>query len=102
MPIYEYECLSCGRHFDVLQKFSDEPVTDCDACNGKVKKLMGTPALQFKGTGWYITDYAGKSPKPSEAIRKEADSAESKPAESKPAAAAPACPSGSCCGTKTD
>jgi len=97
VPIYEYECLSCGRHFDVLQKFSDKPITDCDVCKGTVRKLMGTPALQFKGTGWYITDYAGKSPKPSDANKKEAASA-----ESKPAAAAPACPSGSCCGTKAD
>lgn len=64
MPIYEYECLSCGERFDALQKFSDEPLTECRFCKGAVRKLLGTPALQFKGSGWYITDYAGKSPAP--------------------------------------
>ncbi len=67
MPIYEYECQSCGQRFDVMQKFTDEPVSECKFCKGGVRKLMGTPALQFKGTGWYVTDYAGKSPKPGEA-----------------------------------
>ncbi len=64
MPLYEYECLSCGERFEALQKFSDSPLTECKFCKGKVRKLLGTPALQFKGSGWYITDYAGKSPKP--------------------------------------
>ena len=64
MPIYEYECLSCGGRFDVLQKLSDPSVTECRLCNGVVRKLMGTPALQFKGSGWYVTDYAGKTPPP--------------------------------------
>ena len=47
-----------------MQKLSDAPVTECKFCKGSVRKLLGTPALQFKGSGWYITDYAGKSPKP--------------------------------------
>ncbi|MHB8173252.1 MAG: FmdB family zinc ribbon protein [Nitrospirota bacterium] len=64
MPIYEYECKECGKRFDALQKFSDEPLKECKFCGGAVRKLMGTPALQFKGTGWYVTDYAGKTPKP--------------------------------------
>jgi len=67
MPIYEYECRSCGERFDAMQKLSDPPLTECKFCKGNVRKLLGTPALQFKGTGWYITDYAGKSPKPAEA-----------------------------------
>ncbi len=71
MPLYEYECLSCGERFEALQKFSDAPLTECRVCKGKVRKLLGTPALQFKGTGWYITDYAGKSPKPEAANKPE-------------------------------
>ena len=67
MPIYEYECADCGKHFDEIQKFSDEPLTQCKFCGGPVRKLLGAPALQFKGTGWYITDYAGKSPRPEQA-----------------------------------
>ncbi|MBI5189610.1 MAG: hypothetical protein HZA22_02895 [Nitrospirae bacterium] len=67
MPIYEYECLSCGGRFDALQKLSDEPLTECRLCKGAVRKLLGTPALQFKGSGWYITDYAGKTPAPGQA-----------------------------------
>ncbi len=61
MPIYEYECLSCGTRFEEMQRFSDPPVTECRLCKGRVRKLLGAPALQFKGSGWYITDYAGKN-----------------------------------------
>jgi len=65
MPIYEYECPKCGERFDVMQKVSDPPLKKCKKCNKTgVRKLLGTPALQFKGSGWYITDYAGKSPAP--------------------------------------
>ena len=62
MPIYEYQCLSCGERFDEMQKLSDPPITECRLCKGKVRKMLGAPALQFKGTGWYVTDYAGKKP----------------------------------------
>ena len=61
MPIYEYLCESCGKKFEVLQKFSDEPISIHPDCGGKVEKLISTSALQFKGSGWYVTDYAGKS-----------------------------------------
>ena len=60
MPLYEYECDDCGHRFELIQKFSDEPASSCPACDGKVKKLISSPAIQFKGTGWYITDYARK------------------------------------------
>ena len=60
MPLYEYECASCGHRFERIQKFSDPPVTQCPKCGGEVHKLMGAPAVQFKGSGWYVTDYAGK------------------------------------------
>lgn len=57
MPLYEYECQSCGRRTELLQRFSDEPLTTCPECGGKVRKLPSAPAVQFKGTGWYVTDY---------------------------------------------
>jgi putative FmdB family regulatory protein len=60
MPLYEYECDSCGHRFEVIQKFSDAPVEKCPKCGSTVHKLMSSPAIQFKGSGWYITDYAKK------------------------------------------
>jgi putative FmdB family regulatory protein len=65
MPIYEYKCESCGKKFEVLQKFSDEPLLVHPECGGKVDKLISTSALQFKGSGWYVNDYAkGSTGKP--------------------------------------
>lgn len=61
MPLYEYQCDNCAHRFEVIQKFSDAPVEVCPKCGGPVKKLLSSPAIQFKGTGWYITDYAKKS-----------------------------------------
>jgi putative FmdB family regulatory protein len=62
MPLYEYECeAENGRRFEIIQKFSDEPLTVCPSCGGKVRRLISSPAIQFKGSGWYITDYAKKS-----------------------------------------
>ena len=58
MPLYEYNCQRCGEKFEVIQKFSDEPLTIHDGCGGPVVRLISPPALQFKGTGWYVTDYA--------------------------------------------
>ena len=60
MPLYEYACDACGERFEVIQKFSDPLVEICPRCGGVVHKLMSSPAIQFKGTGWYITDYAKK------------------------------------------
>ena len=60
MPLYEYECEACGNRFERIQKFSDPPVDACPACSGAVRKLLSSPAIQFKGSGWYITDYAKK------------------------------------------
>jgi putative FmdB family regulatory protein len=62
MPLYEYECeADNGRRVDFIHKFSDEPLTVCPSCGGKVRRLISSPAIQFKGSGWYITDYAKKS-----------------------------------------
>ena len=59
MPLYEYECSACGHRFERIRKFSDPPVDVCPHCGEpKVQKLLSSPAIQFKGTGWYITDYA--------------------------------------------
>jgi putative FmdB family regulatory protein len=60
LPLYEYECPKHGT-FERMQKFSDPPVTACPTCGGPVEKLLSAPAIQFKGTGWYVTDYARKS-----------------------------------------
>ncbi len=61
MPLYEYRCEACEHLFEVIQKFSDAPVAVCPKCgSGPVVKLLSSPAFQFKGTGWYITDYARK------------------------------------------
>lgn len=65
MPLYEYKCRSCGDVFELIQKFSDEPLTIHEKCGGAVERLMSAPALQFKGSGWYVTDYGkGNSKKP--------------------------------------
>lgn len=58
MPLYEYKCDACGHQFEIIQKFSDPPVERCPQCDGTVTKLISSPAIQFKGTGWYVTDYA--------------------------------------------
>ena len=62
MPLYEYQCEACGARFEQIRKFSDPPLEECPKCGkGPVQKLVSSPAFQFKGSGWYITDYARKS-----------------------------------------
>jgi len=62
MPLYEYECFVCGSRFERIQRASADPVKICPECGGSVRRLLGTPALQFKGSGWYVTDYgSGRS-----------------------------------------
>jgi putative FmdB family regulatory protein len=60
MPLYEYECRKCSAHTEVIQKMTDKPLTKCRKCGGRLEKLLSAPAIQFKGAGWYVTDYAGK------------------------------------------
>jgi putative FmdB family regulatory protein len=60
MPLYEYECDSCGHRFEIIQRFSDPAADACPKCQGPVHKLVSAPAIQFKGAGWYVTDYAKK------------------------------------------
>jgi putative FmdB family regulatory protein len=64
MPIYEYKCTSCGAVEEVLQKVGDSPLKKCRKCGGPMKKLVSSPAIQFKGSGWYVTDYAHKNGAP--------------------------------------
>jgi putative FmdB family regulatory protein len=89
MPLYDYECAKCGKVFEVRQKFSDEPLKIHEGCGGEVTKLLSAPAFQFKGSGWYITDYAksgskgGESKSESSSETKPESKSESKPAETK-------------------
>lgn len=61
MPIYEYECTACGKHFEHIQKITEKPLSSCPFCSGTVKKLVSNCSFQLKGSGWYITDYARKT-----------------------------------------
>lgn len=62
MPLYEYECEACQHRTEVLQRFDDAPLEVCPECSGRLTRLISAPAVQFKGTGWYVTDYGGKKP----------------------------------------
>src|SRR5512132_3380850 len=89
MPLYEYRCDACGARFELIRKFSDPPLDVCPTCGkGPVHKLVSSPAFQFKGSGWYVTDYARKPG--GESSSEKAASADSKgepKGESKPAVA---------------
>ncbi len=64
MPLYEYECEKCGHRFEKIQKFSDKMLKKCPECGGRIEQMISAPAVQFKGSGWYVTDYANKSHAP--------------------------------------
>jgi putative FmdB family regulatory protein len=83
LPLYEYQCTKCKHTFEKIQKFSDRPVTKCPECGGKVEQLLSAPAIQFKGAGWYVTDYAKKGGASSKAGSDVSSSSESK-SESQP------------------
>jgi putative FmdB family regulatory protein len=103
MPLYEYKCHSCGKTFEVIQKFADEPLKTHPECGGEVERLMSAPAFHLKGKGWYVTDYgkgnggragelkssekhsggASSEPSKSETKSESGSSSESTPAESK-------------------
>jgi len=81
MPLYEYACDSCDTRFERIQKLSDPPVAACPSCGGPVRKLISSPAIQFKGTGWYVTDYArsgGSDKTPEKASEKTTSDSDSK------------------------
>ena len=77
MPIYEYRCESCGQTIERLQKLSAPPLTVCPSCEGSLTKLISAPSFQFKGSGWYVTDYADKGGKSAGEGQGESDSGES-------------------------
>jgi len=93
MPIYEYKCQQCGQHVEVRQSVSDAPLSVCEKCHGKLEKQWSLSGFQFKGAGWYVTDYAasksgkseksdsGESTTSAESASKPQDDAKSKPAE---------------------
>jgi len=64
MPLYEYQCTKCGHRFEKIQKFSDKKIKKCPECGAPVEQVISAPAVQFKGSGWYVTDYAKKSSAP--------------------------------------
>lgn len=72
MPIYEYECVKCKSRVEVFQKMSDKPPTKCRKCGGRLEKQLSASAIQFKGSGWYVTDYAGAGKKAAEKSEREA------------------------------
>ena len=79
MPLYEYRCESCQHQFEVIRKFSDAPLAVCPSCGaGPVVKLLSSPAFQFKGSGWYITDYARKDSAKAEAEKSESAKTDAK------------------------
>lgn len=82
MPIYEYTCLKCNAHTEVLQKMTDKPLTRCRKCKGKLEKQWSQTSFQLKGTGWYVTDYAAKK---SDGTEKKGESASSESANSEAA-----------------
>ena len=92
MPIYEFECQKCKAHMEVLQKVSAKPPSKCAKCGGRLERVASAPAIQFKGSGWYVTDYAAKATKSdksesessSEAKPDKSDKAEKKTKESSP------------------
>lgn len=94
MPLYGYRCTQCGHSFDKIQKFNDEPESVCPKCGGALERPLTAPALQFKGAGWYVNDYAAKPAASGKADKISADAAsggdtkssDSKQTESKPAA----------------
>ena len=91
MPIYEFECKKCKAHIEVFQKVSDKPPAKCRNCGGKLERKISAPAIQFKGSGWYVTDYAkttksdkSESESTSEAKSEKTEKAEKKTKESSP------------------
>jgi len=88
MPLYEYQCKKCGHRFEKIQKFSDKMIKKCPECGGPVEQMISAPAVQFKGSGWYVTDYAKKSHAPAASDSAGKDFKESKKEEKKTEGAA--------------
>ncbi|MEW6682758.1 MAG: FmdB family zinc ribbon protein [Nitrospirota bacterium] len=89
MPIYEYECQTCHHRVELIQKVSDAPLAECPKCKGVVKRLIAPPALQFKGSGWYITDYSAKGKSKTDDAPADKKAEESKPSSAPAATSTP-------------
>ncbi|MEN6437931.1 MAG: FmdB family zinc ribbon protein [Syntrophobacter sp.] len=93
MPIYEYECLNCGKTAEAMQRFSDPPLTECSHCKGRLRKLISMSTFHLKGSGWYTTDYCGKNQSTSKQTECKPEGCKSescaKKPESSPASPAP-------------
>ncbi|MGH9970364.1 MAG: FmdB family zinc ribbon protein [Pyrinomonadaceae bacterium] len=90
MPIYEFECRKCGAHLEVFQKMSDKPPAKCRKCGGRLEKQLSAPAIRFKGSGWYVTDYASNGKKAAEKAESDASSASDKKPDKKSKDSSPA------------
>jgi putative FmdB family regulatory protein len=93
MPIYEYQCKKCRTHVEAFQKISDKPLVKCRKCGGRLEKMISAPAIQFKGTGWYVTDYSSKGGKAKEKVESDGsseDKAQDKKADKKSKDSSPA------------
>ena len=96
MPLYEYRCENCGHQFEKIQRFSDDPITVCPSCGGgPVVKLLSSPAIQFKGSGWYITDYARKGGDTAKSGSTSTGGAKTEKTEKSETSAAPSTPASS-------
>jgi putative FmdB family regulatory protein len=83
LPLYEYKCLKCGRHTDKIEKVSGPHLKKCPHCGGKVESVITAPSIQFKGAGWYVTDYGGKKPGGGDGEKSDKPATETKDAGSK-------------------
>jgi putative FmdB family regulatory protein len=83
VPLYEYKCLKCGRNTEKIESVSGPHLKKCPHCGGKVESVITAPAIQFKGAGWYVTDYGGKKPGASDGDKAETSAAETKDSASK-------------------
>lgn len=83
MPLYEYCCTDCNKRLELIQKFSDPDPADCSECGGHLEKVLSAPAIRFKGSGWYVNDYARKSSAVSSSAKSEKSAEESSKSESK-------------------
>ena len=83
MPIYEFECRKCKAKLEVLQKMNDKPPVKCQKCGGRLERLHSAPAIQFKGSGWYVTDYAGEGRRAAEKAEKDTAASTTSPDDKK-------------------
>jgi len=102
VPLYEYQCTRCGRRVEKIQSFSAEPLRVCEECGGPLEKLISAPAIQFKGSGWYVTDYSKKSSAPASNGSKSASTAESSSGGSSSSSSTESKPASSDAGKKSE